>query len=848
MLVDFTRPIFLLFLFILPLFYFLYRKYLNISYKAFLIRIFLVVILILGLSGFSLNIPVRDQNIMLIADSSLSISDEQSDNINEFISETLRFKDSEDRIGIINFAAEPVIENVLEEDLTFSRMQSSPNPYFTNIESALQLAKNSIQKTVNQRIVLISDGNENQGDALDMAHILADAGIPVDVYPLEQKIEPEVLIKSMAGPDIVDQDESFRIRINIQSNVSTTADLFVQREDSTLLRDEVLLEEGENIFTYNLELNETGLNRLRVLIEPQIDTKQANNVSDLMVQVRGDKKILFAGEQDEGAAHLSEALSETDYEFVFKTPSEMPGTAEQLSAYNGIVLNNISADSFTGSQLQALNVYVYERGGGLMVFGGEQSLGPGDYTDTALESMLPVESALRQEVVFSPLTLLLIIDKSGSMGEELGDAHNLTKMDLAKQASAAALNTLQDSDRIGITAFDVSSELVVPLQDIEDRGQILDRIMGISPGGGTDIYTALEHGYEILKDVESPLKHIILLSDGISLPGDFEGIVNSLREEDITLSTVSMGESVDREFMRQLAEWGAGESYYTADLTDIPQIYISEVQRIPRRAVREEEFYPRLPGESFLLEGIDTNNIPLLSGYVATTPRDQADHHLLATENYPLLSTWNYGLGRSAVFTSNLGEKWTSEWLNWEQFDVFSRNLFNWLTRDFSSQYLSADLNIDGISGEIVVNALDDEGNYLNFLDFEVNLRSPHSEGLRQFNLEQAGPGLYRSEIEAGQSGVYTAEISTEVHGREINVLVSDVLSYSPEYRVTDTNYELLSGIAENTGGRVLSSAREIFSERAVSYERTADIWVPLLIFALFLFLLDVGLRMLGII
>ncbi|MFW5985155.1 MAG: VWA domain-containing protein [Halanaerobiaceae bacterium] len=846
MILSFAHPVFFALFLLLPLLYYYYRKNYLLEYRYLVVRIVLFSLLILALTGPRVDLPVTNQNIMFVADSSQSISRDQKEVSRNFISEALNHKQEVDRAGIINFGTESLVEQMPRQDMTFEQFSTEPESDYTNLEKALDLGNDLLSGLENRRLILLSDGQENYGQTLRAVQKMDQDQITVDVVPLEEESQPEVLLTDMTAPRTVEKNVPFNIKVNITSGEPVSGNLLLEGEEDVIASRSVELKEGQNVFTFSTQLEETGNFHFRARIEPERDTKTENNRGDVLVQVQGPQKLLFAGERNSGLNQLAEIMADNNYDSDFTDPEDLPQDLAGFEQYSAVILNDVSADMFSGSQLEALQRYVYERGGGLLVSGGENSFGPGNYDGTVLEEMLPVESGLKQEVMFPTLSLLLIIDKSGSMDEQQPEAHNLTKLDLAQQAAAAALDTLQDREKIGVIAFDIDYEEIVTLQKAENRSQIKEQIREISIGGGTDIYPALEYGKEILQEDDSEIKHIILLSDGISDPGDFEELTSELRQNDISLTTIAVGEDVDRELMRNLARWGEGEEYYTTDLEEIPQIYISEVRRIPRRAVQQGTIQPRAPGNSFLLEGISEDNIPQIEGYIATTPRSRADNHLITTEHYPLLSTWRYGLGNSAVFTSDLATGWTANWQNWQDFARLGTNLVSWISRDFSSEFLTPKINIQGREGEITVSARDIEGNYLNFLDLQASLNSPGQE-VKELDLQQVGPGSYQASFTAQGPGIYTAKISSQEQLQGQEAFASTTVPYSPEYRTQGARRELLEEIADQTGGRVLSSPGEVFNNRELSFSQTQELWYILLILALVIYIIDIGLRTVNI-
>ncbi len=839
MVFSFNRPVFLLLLLLIPLTYYIYRKSANISKLQLLFRVLLIIVLVIAAAQPEMFFPVDNQNILFLVDNSKSITRDQKQQSLDFVKQSLAEKEEQDQVGIISFAREAMLERPLDNEPNFSGFQTSPDSNYTNIERALNLGYNVLSGGDMGRVVLITDGNENIGDSsLALGNYLENE-IPVDIVPVIKEEKPEVLIKNVFTPDRVKQNEEFMIKVNIKSTEEASGELDLYHNNQHIDNKEIKLYEGENIFLFHQHLDKAGLNKYRAEINVEPDTIIENNRGDSYVIVEGETRILFIGEESPGLQGLKTGLMESDYQIEFLDIKSFPVNIDFLTQYGGVVLNNINADLLNQRQKQNLHEYVHNHGGGLVVIGGDDSFGSGNYSNSILERMLPLKSSLEQEMVFPELSVLMAIDKSGSMEEEQPDTHGLTKMDLAKQAAVATLDVLQKQEKIGIITFDVSTEIVVPLQRIENRDQIVDKIADISPGGGTNIYNALVNAYNILKEDDSAVRHVILLSDGISREGNFEEIVANMQEQNISLSSISIGEDVDIDLMEQLALWGDGIHYYTTDITNIPQILITEVQRIPRSAVQTGSFKTVLNTEIPLMQGVDLNNIPALKGFVATTPRELADDFLITENNHPILSGWRYGLGRTAAFTSDLGNEWTDEWLEWESFDQFWSGIIKFISR-YNSENIYPGISLEFDRGKIIVDAFDQHGNFMNFLDLKALLSYPSGE-IKHFDLEQTGSGQYMGDFDIGQPGVYSVNIILDEKS-EPGTTTSAVLSYSPEYRDLFTNYDLLESISMQTGGRILSSPEQVFAERRESYSDVRQLWLYFLFTGLILFLINIAL------
>ena len=172
------------------------------------------------------------------------------------------------------------------------------------------------------------------------------------------------------------------------------------------------------------------------------------------------------------------------------------------------------------------------------------------------------------EEKWKDLSLVIVLDKSYSMYGR--------KIALAKEATKAALDLLEDTHRFGVVTFDWNPYTTIPLQLVADREWIKEGISRIQASAQTNIYPALDRAYEQLTESPSKVKHVILLSDGKTYPDDYEELVTRMMEDEITISTVAVGEEADRELLSDIAEWGDGRSYFIRDAGRVQQIFVEE--------------------------------------------------------------------------------------------------------------------------------------------------------------------------------------------------------------------------------------------------------------------------------
>ena len=104
---------------------------------------------------------------------------------------------------------------------------------------------------------------------------------------------------------------------------------------------------------------------------------------------------------------------------------------------------------------------------------------------------------------------------------------------------------------------------------------------------------------------------------------------------------------------------------------------------------------------SDLLDKVDMEHAPDLSGYVRFETRPTADEILAVDGTDPLLVRWQYGLGRAAVFSSDAKSRWAASWLTWPGFDRLWTNIFRDLLPHGNESEAVA--RYDGANEELVV-------------------------------------------------------------------------------------------------------------------------------------------------
>lgn len=861
---EFTNPMALLLLLLVPAAIYLTRHSLaNLSVRragaSLTVRLLILLLAVLALAGFRVRTSSRDLALIFLVDVSASVAQDQKQGVIEFINGEINRAAPQDYLGIIAFGREASVElaptrKELLGDWRLTEISSAPGRDYTNISGALKLASALIPEDAAGRLVLLSDGNENLESATSEAQLLKAQAVEIHTRPLTTvndgaRRQGEIAVRELVAPQMLAEGEAFELRATVDSTVDAQAKLRIFRNDSLIAeRDVQLAGGGENVFVLSERNEKKGFYTYRAEIEsPQIDSFVQNNAREAFSLVEGKPKLLYVT----GDAAPSPALLRVFQEggFLADVSRAVPTSLAGFQNYDLVIFDNVPATQLSKAQMKMAQSYVKDLGGGFLMVGGEQSFGPGGYYKTPIEELLPVSLDVRQKKHFPSLALAIVVDKSGSMGEvEFGRS----KMELALEAASTAVDFLSERDQVSVIAFDSEPQTVVPLQKVEDKKRIISDIQAIQMGGGTVMYPGIRQAYETLQTSDAQIKHLIVLSDGQSAPGDFAGIAKTVADAGMTLSAVAVGTDSDQRTMQLIAQLGGGRFYFTDRAETLPQIFTREAFLASRSTIIEEPFQPRLVRATQATNGVDWAAAPQLGGYVGTAERDPLNSPaitaLVSHKDDPVYAVWQYGLGRSAAFTSDAKSRWATQWMNWSGFGQFWTQVLRDTIRREGAADLLPRVEIGAGKGHITVEAVTPDGGFKNNLRLKAHIVAPDFTTL-DIALEQTAAGRYEGDFAATQRGAYLVSVTEE--GGQAAPIAGSVNSYSPEFQITTADANLLAQLSEATGGVIL--AAQMNEAGANLFERRAEKTVPreifetLLLVALLLLPIDVGIRRLNI-
>ncbi len=800
-----------------------------------IIRCIGVLLVILSLAGTSiLNYTDSTTHIFLV---DMSASMEGTiDGIIENIYAANKYKPEKDTTGVVCFGQNAAVESLPSFEGVMPQVRSVINQGYTNIAEGLNVAQSIIPENTKKHIILVSDGGENLGDAVMQAKLINDNGngVAVSVMPVNNRITKEVALTEIKVPKYLKQDSRYDIEVTAYSLSQAGGKLLVYKNNQLIYESSVSLRTGENKFVFTDVSEKSGGVIYRAEILPEEDTFAENNTTYGFSQVEGVPSILLA-DFNESSDELYKLLQSAKVEVASVASTALPTTLEQLMLYDGIILPDIHLDNMPQNFPELIEAYV-KSGGGLLVTGGEESYGLGDYKDTPIETVLPVNMELKDKNKQPTLGMMVVLDRSGSMG--MGN-YGISKLEIAKEAVIRSLSTLNDNDYLGVIMFDDQYNIASEFQNVgQNREGIENNIASIQLGGGTSILPALNEAYRIMSGVDTKIKHVILLTDGIAEQYGYTEVISGMVSEGITLSSVAVGGDSDMKLLKRLAFDGGGRYYYSDEFSDLPKIFARETNLAGKTFLNNETFIPTVTANSQILT--DINFMPALNGYVSTTPKDRADVILQSEKEEVVLASWQYGLGRAVAFTSDTKGMWSGDWLSSNDGVQIIKNMVSWVMQS-------------KISADVTVTAETED----NFTKLSVSV--PYAEGVlgmkgtvvapdmteHKVNFSLTAPGRFEGRLNAMMEGAYIANLELNKNSGNENIVTGVSIPYPKEFdiRYFEAGEGLLDKIAQITNGQILTDAKDAYGVNLANVFGQKDFSGIFIIIALILFLLDIFAR-----
>ncbi len=823
---TFAAPAYLAMLVLLPLVWWLgFRRLAALGnvrrWLAVAARMLVVALLVLAAAEVQMVRTSDDLTVVYLLDQSYSIPQRQRAAMLHYVRDEVRaHRHDRDRAGVVVFGGDAAIEQpALDEEFHSDRVETTIDAQATNIAAAMKLAESMFLENSARRIVLVTDGNQNQGDALEQARAAAAAGTGVDVVPIRYRIRSDVAVERVIAPAEVRRNEPFDLRVvlfnncevqpgfdgNVPGTLKVTRIVDDQPVGAPAVR-HVVLPPGKSVFNLTQTIDSANFYTFEADFKPDRPADDAipqNNRATAFAHVAGKGQVLLIVSGEPSKEHdqelLVERLRRQGLEVTVRGTDRLFSSLAELQMHDVVVLANVpratsEAVGFSDEQIDMLVRNTQQFGAGLVMIGGPDTFGAGGWTGTELEKAMPLDFQIRNAEVVPGGALVMVIDKSGSMAGP--------KLAMCKAAAVEAAKVLGPRDHVGVVAFDVQAQWIVPMRLNDDPEAVPRGIARLGAGGGTNMMPGILKGYHALQNIDAPIRHMILLTDGDTLGTGYPELAERMHFEGMTVTGVAVGEDADRGLIQRIAAAGGGKYYFVNSPKAIPRIFQREARRVARSLIYEDKGGIPLTAVSTheMLSGID--ELPPINGYVLTSKKDNPLVETLlraakpgGEENATVLAAWNYGLGRVAAFTSDAGLRWTASWRDRAAYDKLFGQIVRWAMRPsgtggkFTTVFEPRDGRV-----RVVINALDRSDNFLNFLTMTGAAVGPDLKQPIPLEIQQTAPGHYVGDFAARDPGSYFVSLDP---GRGMAPIRAGVtVPFAAEFRDRTANEPLLAQLA----------------------------------------------------
>jgi len=675
------------------------------------------------------------------------------------------------------------------------------------------------------RLLLLSDGQFHGEDVAGITEAQL-AGVPISVLPIGSDQSEDARMASFSAPNEIPSSQPFELRIDIAAQVSTAASLAVYRDDELLSYDAVSLSLGTTSYTLQDALVDRGFAEYTAVVKRDNDAFPENDARSALVQTVDKLSVLLI--DGTGLSGLPKLLASIGVAYV--ATDSVPDLSV-LSTYRQVIVSGLPLIDLTGSEATALEHYVENLGGGLLVIQGEDEVR--GFSSGPIDELMPISYSTPEKERDPSLAIIYLLDRSRSMRELV---ELKAKIRILREATAASVFLLPPDTLVGLIGFSDDHRWLYDLQPVGDATEVYAALQNLRATGGTSLFVPLMDAIDELIATDARVKHLLLLSDGktIDMDSDYPGLMAKIAaQEDLTLSVIALGEDPNLTLLSDLASAGSGLFLHVIDYLTLPQATMDITQRLGNSRFITGDITVSGP----LAEGADYSPVPTLCGYVFTYAKAPSSVLLAAGED-PIAATWRTGLGTVTVLNTDLSGAWSEQWLLWPELSsLFERLLKTTEPVIASSDGFFPSVTLSRDTAEFLVDARSSAGGFANFLAISATLLPDEVE----FQLSQVAPGVYRTRFPIAEEGGYAINIVDQSTGRSARYSFS--IPYAMEYQSIGRNESELRKIAKATGGVVFSEGSLEDAVRQVTAAIPRPLFPILLLLSLALFLIDLAFR-----
>ncbi len=668
----------------------------------------------------------------------------------------------------------------------------------SNLQGALEVALARTPR--GGRVVLLSDGRQTEGEPLGLAAAARRHDVSVDTVALTK--EPaDAAMTRLEAPAALHAGDPLSLEVTVRSTVEAPARLVVRRGGAVIGHQRVQLGVGDNPFLFAVRApRHPGSYGYEVQVRSRRDSRPGNDSLGTTVRVEAAPRALVAGAADSAASQL---LRADGFHVTAVQPGALPTAASGYKGVDAVALEDVPAEAIGKARAKAIGTAVRDRALGLLALGGEHSFSLGKYYKSPLQEVLPVKSLVPGKLQRKNVAVELILDRSGSMINEVG---GVPKIAMAQAAARGALEfLLKHQDEIGIVTFEIKPKILVPLTRVEtsNAAEIEHKINTVPANGGTNIYKGLAAGVREIERSKAKERHIILLTDGISEPGTYKSLLPGLKKGKISVATVALGSEADFKLLKEIAAETGGNYYETENARELPKIFDKETRMNARTVRLVGELGVSAGDPSPITASLVGQKLPPLGGNVVTQLKPGAEAALLGQDKDhppdPVLAQWQYGSGRVAAWTPGLGAAWAGEWLSRPR---LFQDAARWVERGVAAPRLTPSL-APGDQRELEVAPTTAAGRPVALGGLEGTLTTPAGKTI-PLRFEESASGRWTAALPTLPAGEYGYALASERAGSLRGVLA---IPYPAELRLGRVDTTPLGPLAAAAAGTTFAAS-----------------------------------------
>ena len=322
------------------------------------LRTLVLLLLVAALAEMQYQRTSDKLTVIYLLDQSLSIPEARRDAMIDYVNASIRDQrkaEKGDKAGVIVFGKNAEVE-VPPVDFTIQlgqQVESLLDREFSDLSNAMQRAMSMFPHDAAKRIVLVTDGNQNIGDALAEARSIADAGVSIDVMPVPLDRQSDVAVEKVALPPDIRRNQPFEARVVINNATDKSGDgqtdqgarsRSCARRASDRRRwstSRIEIKPGKSVFPFRQNIDQADFYTYEVRFipdDPKADAISQNNEATAFTHVQGKGLVLVIenwetpGEFD----HFVERLRNEGLEVVVQPSNRLFTSLPELQRYDTV--------------------------------------------------------------------------------------------------------------------------------------------------------------------------------------------------------------------------------------------------------------------------------------------------------------------------------------------------------------------------------------------------------------------------------------------------------------------------------------------------------------------------------